>query len=348
MMSSIGGGYPVQETNSSGSQPWTQPNREHRQSESPSITVSRPVYLLLHYLHIIKSFTSDPNTEHGWRTLEDYIMNGHPGKEDLILLVMDILFILNVFHSLNAVHGDIKKQHVVVDNDGRAKLINFEKAERVKAGDGKIQEEIQKTGELAYYILSGGESYPQSDGDGSWTNKDIILDLTEWMTHPDPTKRRSLEDVLYHPIFWTDSRKTRYLQAVGNFSEVKQHHKDAKHDLNKKSKGKSFVNWRQEVEKDFAELLKKMDDYWERNGKPYPNDPCGLLHFIRNVFQHKAEEAPSIKFTSRFPDLFETVYFFAEEKGWNFRNSLQYIFREFFDIIFKNAATTQPEVLAEH
>ncbi|KAL7837930.1 hypothetical protein AOLI_G00263340 [Acnodon oligacanthus] len=230
------------------------------------------------------------------QTLEERIRNY--SLKERIQTLKTFLEGLHYLHQQSIIHGDVKQKHVLVDTNGFAKLIDFKKSKRVENGDVKIQEEIQEAGKVAYYILSGGETYPQSDGDGSWTNKDITLNFIERMTHTDPTKRISLEDALRHPIFWSEIRKMRYLQAVGNFLEV---------------------------EKDFAELLKDMDKYLK---SPYPKDPCGLLQFIRNVYQHRAEVAPSMKFTSRFPDLFDTVYVFAEEMGWNSRHSLQNVFRE--------------------
>ncbi|XP_072547433.1 2-5A-dependent ribonuclease-like isoform X2 [Salminus brasiliensis] len=256
-------------------------------------------------------------------SLKEHIRNVQPAPQQRLQLVKDIVCGLEFLHRCKKiVHGDVRQQHVVVDEDGRAKLTDFKKSKTVEDADGAILDEIQEVGKLAYYILSGGQSYPE--GPESWVSKDIILDFTEWMTHQDPTKRRSLLDTLSHPIFWTDSRKLRYLQDVGNLPEVVQFSGRVLREVNKITKGKSFQRWRSTVENNLSDLLKEMEDH----RKPYPDNTLGLLRFIRNLYQHRREDALSVSFTSLFPDLFETIYLFAEEKQWNSTISLQMIFKD--------------------
>ncbi|XP_037389625.1 cell division control protein 2 homolog 3-like [Pygocentrus nattereri] len=222
------------------------------------------------------------------QTLEKNIKNYSPKERKQILKTF--LHGLSYLHEKKIIHGDVKPQHVLVDKNATAKLIDFKKSKGVEDGDIKIQEEIKKAANVAYYILSGGESYPQSDGDGSWSNKCLILDLIEGMI-----RSGSLEYALHHPIFWSEIRQTWYLQAVGNFIIHSKYDEGVKRKLIKASKGKSFMTWRQQVEKDFAGLLEGMDKYLKT---PYPDNTWGLLRFIRNVYQHRAELALSMKFTS--------------------------------------------------
>ncbi|KAI4883443.1 hypothetical protein NFI96_024506, partial [Prochilodus magdalenae] len=158
--------------------------------------------------------------EPGEITLQDYLQSNSDQKTSPTELLRDVLKDLEFAHRRDIIHGDVRHQNVVVDNKGRAKLI-FGKCQRIE-DDQNYQGELQKSGELAYYILSGGGSYYKSDSAGSWTNKDIVLDFTEGMTHPDPTKRRSVQEALQHPIFWTDERKQAYLKSLANLQELKQ------------------------------------------------------------------------------------------------------------------------------
>ncbi|XP_063045715.1 serine/threonine-protein kinase/endoribonuclease ire-1-like isoform X1 [Engraulis encrasicolus] len=189
----------------------------------------------------------------------------------------------------------------------------------------------QVAGMLIYYILSCGH-HPFGKGircevnilDGKY-NLDLVedelaKDLIEWMIQAEPSQRPSVVEALTHPYFWTSDRRVEYLTKVGNGTEAENFRKADERllrELEEDTKDKSFSAWRDKFP---PEIRQKLD---VKQRKAYPENTLALLRFIRNLYEHHAEDAEKIDLMGLFPDLFPSVYKFAKAKGWNSRPSLR-------------------------
>ncbi|XP_017315710.3 mannose-P-dolichol utilization defect 1a isoform X1 [Ictalurus punctatus] len=153
-------------------------------------------------------------------TLEERIQNvsQHTNTEEtkagLINLTVQVLEGLNFLHQKKYLHGDVTHRNVLVDGEGQPRWIDFTSSAEVTCGEGrKMEDEIRRAGELAYYILSGGENHT-----GHNTSRDVDdlqWDFIKWMTE----EKKSLKEALDHPVFWKKNRKLRYLEALGNLKK---------------------------------------------------------------------------------------------------------------------------------
>ncbi|TRY82910.1 hypothetical protein DNTS_011656, partial [Danionella cerebrum] len=271
-------------------------------------------------------------------TLEEYIQDHLPEDTTertsvLKKLVKEVLCSLQVLHdqNTNVLHRDIKPQNVLIDITGNARLADFGISRRLKQGETTLKtriagtrcwkaketinekvntrykrsSDIQVTGMLVYYILSRGHhpfgddvccEYNIFNGKYSLEHLDdgLAKDLIEWMINDNPDERPDVNETLAHPFFWSDGRKVRYLKTLGNEKEAE-----------------NCRNFQ-------AELLMKL----EGKKKSYPENTLGLLRFIRNLHEHYKEDAAKIDLINLFPDLFESMYKFAKERGWNSRKSI--------------------------
>ncbi|MCI4394129.1 hypothetical protein PGIGA_G00165330 [Pangasianodon gigas] len=260
-------------------------------------------------------FDGTPLEEHILQ-INSHQTNENEKKADLINLTLKILEGLNFLHQQNYLHGEVKRENVRVDKEGRPKWINFSSAspKGMDRDGSKMKDEIYRAGELAYFILSGEENYYGHNPD--WNFSELLWDFIEWMTK----KRKNLNEVLDHPISWKKYRKLKYLEALGNLNiEVT---KKLRHLKNKTRV--TFKNWKSELIK--PELVKKMEQERAKRGaegevRPYAEDVLGFLRFIRNLLQHRPEE--KIELSS---DHFESVYILARDMGWNSRPSVEIIF----------------------
>ncbi|KAL2091932.1 hypothetical protein ACEWY4_011730 [Coilia grayii] len=273
--------------------------------------------------------------------------------------VKEVLHSLEVLHNKDTkvLHRDIKPQNVLIDITGKARLADFGISRRLNVGQTtlvtrpagtkcwksrealeedsgsgfKRSSDIQVAGMLIYYILSCGH-HPFGKGirceanivDGKY-NLDLVedelaKDLIEWMIQAEPTHRPRVEETLTHPYFWTSDRRVEYLTKVGNGTEAENFRKaDEKllKELEEYTKDKSFSDWRNKFP---PEMVLKLD---EKQRKSYPENTLALLRFIRNLYEHHADDADKIDLMTLFPDLFASVYKFAKAKGWNSRPSLK-------------------------
>ncbi|XP_026778217.3 probable serine/threonine-protein kinase 2 [Pangasianodon hypophthalmus] len=264
------------------------------------------------FTYLVLDFVDSP--------LEEHIrQNGKKTTAYLIKLTLKILEGLNFLHQQNYLHGDVKRENVLVDKEGQPKWFNFSSAspKEMDRDGSKMKDEIYRAGELAYFILSGGENYCGYNYD--WNFSELLWDFIKWMTK----KGKNLNEVLHHPISWKKYRKLKYLEALGNLNiEVTKKLRHLKNKTHVK-----FENWKNELIK--PELVKKMEQEREKRGaegeaRPYPEDVLGFLRFIRNFLQHRPEE--KIDFLIPFSDLFESVYILARDMEWNSRPSVEIIF----------------------
>ncbi|KAK2863212.1 hypothetical protein Q5P01_002745 [Channa striata] len=293
-------------------------------------------------------------------TLEEYIRpqftNDPVIKQEL---VTQVLHSLSVLHCQNSkiLHRDLKPQNVLIDVTGRAKLADFGISRQLlkdqttyRTGSAgtkcwmaketlggnmisyKRSTDIQVAGMLIYYILSGGHhpfgnqpecEYNIHKGIYSLDHiTDVVAkDLIEWMISEDPTKRPRVKQCLSHPFFWTAERRLEYLRKIANRKDVAKY-KEADKKLicfmEKYAQGGSFNLWKHKFPQ---ELVEKME-----GRKPYSENMFGLLRFIRNLLEHKAEEMGNVDVMSTFPDLFGCVYTFAQSQMWNSEPPLKDMF----------------------
>ncbi|KAK2914375.1 hypothetical protein Q8A67_002774 [Cirrhinus molitorella] len=300
-------------------------------------------------------------------TLEEYIQDHLPddsAERSLVLkkLVKEVLCSLQVLHDqqTKVLHRDIKPQNVLIDISGKARLADFGISRQLKQSETTLRTsiagtrcwkaketindeaktkykrstDIQVAGMLVYYILSRGHhpfgKQPYCEVNilqGSYSlehlDDDVAKDLVKWMINEDPNNRPTVEQTLEHPFFWTDERRLEYLKKMGNQKEVEKYNnidEELLHPLKKCTEGKSVSKWKTELP---SELVQKL----ESKKKPYPENTLGLLRFIRNLHEHHPDDAERINLMALFPDLFESVFMFAKERGWNFRPSLKKFFR---------------------
>ncbi|TMS01848.1 hypothetical protein E3U43_007388 [Larimichthys crocea] len=123
----------------------------------------------------------------------------------------------------------------------------------------------------------------------------------------------------------SDLKIVEYLTKVGNRKEVENcRNADPEliSSLEKCVGDESFKQWKKEFS---PELVEKLEG--KKKKKPYPDDMLGLLRFIRNLYEHYAEDAAKVDLVSMFPDLFGCAYKFAKSQGWNSEPPLKEMFR---------------------
>ncbi|KAM3590040.1 uncharacterized protein V6R79_002540 [Siganus canaliculatus] len=287
-------------------------------------------------------------------TLEEYIKL-HDCGQLRNRLVDQFLDSLRVLHCQNPpiLHRDLKPQNVLIDVNGKARLADFGISRRLNKGQTtyrtgsagtkcwmaketlavqgdvpyKSSTDVQVAGMMVYYILSGGH-HPFGDIDFKCQNnihegkyslehiEDVVAkDLIEWMIDAEPKNRPTVEQCLSHPFFWTTEKTADYLKKIGNRDEAancRNADPGLISSLEKCAADGFFNQWKNKFP---PELVLKMD----AKNKAYPDNPLGLLRFIRNLHEHYAKDAAAaqVDVMKIFPDLFGYVYKFAKIQGWN-------------------------------
>uniref|UniRef100_UPI0037E931EF uncharacterized protein n=1 Tax=Semicossyphus pulcher TaxID=241346 RepID=UPI0037E931EF len=296
-------------------------------------------------------------------TLEEYINTNKADDLQVKKLVYQVLESLRVLHCQRPpiLHRDLKPPNVLIDVNGRARLADFGISRRLPKGQTthrtgtagtkcwkaketlteeeadvpyKSNTDIQVAGMLIYYILSGGH-HPFGDKSYQCENnisegrydlkhvRDVVAkDLIERMINEEPKERPKVEECLSHPFFCTPDRRVEYLRKIGNKEEVaKFQNADAEFisSLEKCAGVGSFKLWKNQFPPELVQML-------DGKKKAYPENILGLLRFMRNLLEHYEEEAAKFDLMSMFPDLFGSVYIFAENQGWNLKPSLRKMF----------------------
>ncbi|XP_040886646.1 serine/threonine-protein kinase/endoribonuclease IRE1 isoform X2 [Toxotes jaculatrix] len=292
-------------------------------------------------------------------TLEECIRNNY-GRLRLKEVIRQVLKSLRVLHCQNSqiLHRDLKPQNVLIDVNGIVKLADFGISRRLLKGQTTLRtacagtkcwmaketlegdadipytskSDIQVAGMLLYYILSGGHhpfgkpyecEYNIHEGKYTLDHvQDVVAkDLIEWMIDEEPKSRPKVEECLSHPFLW-DSERMEYLRRVGNRKDMASRNPDQEliSSLEKYAGDGSHNQWKNTFPK---ELVQKEED----KKKPYPENIPGLLRFIRNCYEHRAEDIANVDVMVIFPDLFGCVYTFAKSQGWNSETPLKKLFQ---------------------
>ncbi|XP_043924037.1 uncharacterized protein LOC122799199 [Protopterus annectens] len=299
-------------------------------------------------------------------TLEEYLQIMPPAKINSKEILQQIFKGLKVLHSQGTkiLHRDLKPQNVLIDVRGAARLADFgisrcipqdqsilytmvagskywrahetiEGTTSEGSAPYKTSSDIQVAGMLAYYVLSRGH-HPFEDStagiemnilDGKYSldhvTDEVAKDLVERMISKSPKDRPKITQVLNHPYFWDKSKRLQYLVKVGNQEKIYKKTSSKKIedpellDLKSRETGRSFQDWKSKVPEQLRTLMRPLI---------YNDSTVGLLRFIRNLHEHRSEEAQTMEVFETFPDLFIQVYKFAETYKWNSHFTLKTFF----------------------
>ena len=131
--------------------------------------------------------------------------------------------------------------------------------------------------------------------------------------HLSAEKRLSAAEALEHPVFWPLGKKYKFIEAVANIVEHQQCGDPETHfpSVLEQDVGSQFTRtpWKGKIPKDFFE---HMEEYRLYN----PKSVVDLLRFMRNTYQHCAEQKrkfrreliPNYHFIEWFPNLCIDVY----------------------------------------
>ncbi|XP_035677747.1 serine/threonine-protein kinase/endoribonuclease ire-1-like [Branchiostoma floridae] len=211
------------------------------------------------------------------------------------------------------------------------------------------ESDIQATGMLVYFVLSGG-LHPYGELDqphiveenikmGQPTGLPLIddqeaRDMIEWMLEDNSAYRPDVNQILNHPFLeqWNNGKRMEFLERVGNQPEVASG-KDNSSTLwainNKCNKTCTCVgDWKNKVDE---KLLTE-------STRPYNQSVGDLLRLIRNVRQHYQELSEELQelvddkyFLRLFPSLVVHIYKILRKRAladgsWAKRKSLQRYF----------------------
>lgn len=91
-------------------------------------------------------------------TLEDYLLSGQPGAEDIRTIALDVLAALAYLHGKQLLHRDVSPRNIVVDPSGRGKLIDFGLI--AKPGGGSVAGTVRY---MAPELFRGGVASERTD-----------------------------------------------------------------------------------------------------------------------------------------------------------------------------------------
>jgi serine/threonine protein kinase len=120
--------------------------------------------------HIVPLFEADEQQGHPYlvfeyvqgQTLAEYLRSkGALGARDACALLLGVLDALRAAHAMGIVHRDLKPSNILVDGDGRARVMDFGIAARITdTGDGAI---VGTPGYMSPEAARGGKPAPSMD-----------------------------------------------------------------------------------------------------------------------------------------------------------------------------------------
>jgi len=160
-------------------------------------------------------------------------------------------------------------------------------------------------------ILAG-----RADFKGLW-GQPTLLNLVQHMTHQDPEKRLSAEEVVVHPFFWPTKKKLQFILAASDRLEVEQSYAEIVVEYETyMSKLPELRQWHKKLDPNLLSDLTHHRKYNFDNARD-------LLRVLRNKSNHYYDLDPPVRrclgshpegffsyFDSRFPSLFICTYEF--------------------------------------
>lgn len=194
--------------------------------------------------------------------------------------------------------------------------------------------DIFSMGCLFYYVLSGGK-HPFGDPHMRQVNiqqrrkpelqrgglvDELAMDLIPRMLANDPHDRPNTQQILHHPLFWSDQAKLDFLVKISDRleHESREEHSDLIDDLEKGAPKVVGSDWHSRFPSLFIDNLGKYRRY-------HGDRIIDLLRALRNKLHHYNDFTPELVecvgtlpgeflhfFTKRFPFLLTYVYYYAE------------------------------------
>jgi len=196
--------------------------------------------------------------------------------------------------------------------------------------------DVFSMGCLFYYVLSGGkhpfgelhmrqaniqQRRPPVLESGGLLSAEAC-DLIPQMLNFDPAARPTVNEVLSHPLFWSDQRKLDFLVRVSDRleHESREEHSDLIARLEQAAPAVVGADWHEAFPPIFVENLGKYRRY-------HGDRILDLLRALRNKLHHYNDFSPELKacvgsvpqgylafFTERFPSLLVAVYYYAKRE----------------------------------
>ncbi|XP_003893473.1 2-5A-dependent ribonuclease isoform X1 [Papio anubis] len=222
-------------------------------------------------------------------------------------------------------HQDLQPQNILIDSKNAVHLADFDKSIKWTGDPQEVKRDLEDLGRLVLYVVKKGSiSFEELKAQ---SNEEVVRlspdeetkDLIHRLFHPGEHVRDCLGDLLGHPFFWTWESRYRTLRNVGNESDIKtRKHKSEILKLLQPGPSEHSVSFDKWTTKINADVMKKMNEFYKKNGNFYQNTVGDLLKFIRNLGEHIDEEKlkkiklkigdPSRYFQKTFPDLVIYVY----------------------------------------
>ena len=155
--------------------------------------------------------------------------------------------------------------------------------------------------------------------------------LVDAMLQSAKDQRPSAAESLRHPLFWSSSRKVRFLRAVGNTPEFKApRHRmlspsPVEQELEREFGSKFVRTWDKEIPRIYNEFTssKKSRNY-------DTSSAVDLVRFVRNVYCHPDQLSPAtqksvevdFEFLKKFPTLLMHVYRCVINHNWDSRQTI--------------------------
>ncbi|XP_029474447.1 2-5A-dependent ribonuclease [Rhinatrema bivittatum] len=264
--------------------------------------------------------------------LEEHISNIKDITE--IQDILKSIFLgLHELHEIGFCHRDLHPSNILIDLQGKTYLADFSESLKLEdsfeAKQEQIKSDMKALANLVLYVVTRGEAsfQPDDEMDIKAACPDTVEDFEEARDLINklisPNEYSSVTDFCKHPFFWSHNSRYRFLQDVGNESDLKSRVEDSQLFKSLKNsevtKTKTFDPWMSGVDQ---EILDDMNGFYtkrakNKNKKYYQDTVTDLLKFIRNMGAHFDEKPEKIKkiigdpcqyFLKTFPDLTVYVY----------------------------------------
>uniref|UniRef100_A0A7N4PHI5 Ribonuclease L n=1 Tax=Sarcophilus harrisii TaxID=9305 RepID=A0A7N4PHI5_SARHA len=225
------------------------------------------------------------------RTLEEHLTVQR--EMDFQTILKSLFKAVQELHRNNYAHQDLHPRNILIDYKGEVYLADFDKSEKVDEDQQKIKDDMKALGRLVLYMEHRGEkpfSEIQTQNDTEVIEACIneeIKDIVQNLLNPGEEFQNQLSEMLHHPFFWNSKTRYKFLQDVGNESDIKIRDKNSDM-LKKLNQTKISEDWREKIDED---VFRKMNEFYKKKPRlRYRNTVGDLLKFIRNLGAHFEEE----------------------------------------------------------